>query len=151
LDVLFTREVAAPLGLRATAFRRLDPSLPLGFGDIAPTGVERPRPPAPGQEHHFAAWEAASTNLPPEPAGVVDDDNAWAMGGVAGHAGLFSAAREIARWAAATQAEREGAARLGDATVLEELLRPDPHEGPPRALGFDLPSGEASSAGKRLG
>jgi len=85
-------------------------------------------------------------------AGEVDDDNCWAMGGVSGHAGLFSTARDVASWGDAVREDREGARKLGDPETLERLLALDPHpEGPPRALGFDVPSGPRSSAGTRLG
>lgn len=33
--------------------------------------------------------------------GEVHDDNAWAMGGIAGHCGVFSTTRDLHRWAAA--------------------------------------------------
>ena len=51
---------------------------------IAPTGRTRPREPAPGQEA-----VGAVRSSPVAPAGEVDDDNAWVLDGVAGHAGLF--------------------------------------------------------------
>ncbi|AKU92490.1 serine hydrolase domain-containing protein [Vulgatibacter incomptus] len=139
-DALCQREIFTALALDDTAFR------PLRHRAIAPTGLLRPRPPAPGQEALLPDCSGV-----PEGPGVVDDDNACAMGGVAGHAGLFSTARDVARWGAAILEERRGAGRLGRAEVLEVLLRPDPHEGPPRALGFDLPSGERPSAGSKLG
>lgn len=134
-----------PLGLEATGFRPLPSSEP---GIFAATGQTRPRPPAAGQE--------GSYRIPPQRGhddpGEVDDDNCWAMGGVSGHAGLFSTSRDVARWGDAIRAERQGAGVLGRADVLERLLALDDHPlGPPRALGFDLPSGPSSSAGSLLG
>lgn len=145
LDRFFDREIAAPLGLAATSYRPLP--VPPAAG-IAPTGLIRPREPAQGQEGLY--------EIPPQPEtprpGEVDDDNCWAMGGVSGHAGLFSTARDVAAWGAAMVRERAGARRLGDPAVLAEMMAPDPHpQGPPRALGFDLPSGPRSSIGTRLG
>lgn len=141
----FAREaILDPLGLRATGYRPV-PAPP--EPNLAATGRTRPRPPARGQEGLY--------EIPPQRERddfEVDDDNAWAMGGVSGHAGLFSTAADVAAWGEAIRAERQGARRLGDPEVLETMLAPDPHPyGPPRALGFDLPSGPASSAGRRLG
>lgn len=143
LDRLFADEVAAPLGLRHTAFRRIPARMPLEGSRlaVAPTGDRRPRWPAPGQEGSHVAGP------PVEDAGEVDDDNAWAMGGVAGHAGLFSTARDVARWAEALHAEREGAGVLGRAEVLAEMLGAAGGE----TLGFDRPSAAGSSAGGIVG
>ncbi|HWV38311.1 MAG TPA: serine hydrolase domain-containing protein, partial [Vulgatibacter sp.] len=137
-----------PLGLEATAFRPLAAGRPATPPeDVAPTGRRRPRPPAPGQEELVPETVSSA----PSPAGEVDDDNAWAIGGVAGHAGVFSTAIDVARWGAAIVAERAGAGTLGDPAVLDALLRTDPTPGPPRALGFDLPSEEDSCVGRRFG
>ena len=142
LDRACAAAVFTPLGLGATGFR------PLGspVAAVAPTGDRRPRPPAPGQEALVPVGPSARS-----PAGEVDDDNAWAMGGIAGHAGVFATAADVARWGAAILDERAGAGKLGDPAVLDALLRPDPTPGPPRALGFDLPSGEDSSVGRCFG
>lgn len=143
LDRLFHEEVARPLDLVRTGFRPLPARVPIE-GErlaIAPTGTRRPRPPAPGQEGMYEAGAKV------EDAGEVDDDNAWALGGVAGHAGLFSTAEEVVRWAEAIHAEREGAGRIGRADLLADFFGPAGGE----ALGFDRPSGELSSAGRILG
>lgn len=143
LDRLFREEVAEPLGLQRTGYRTLPARAPVP-GErlaIAPTGDRRPRRPAPGQEGSYRPGPEV------EDAGEVDDDNAWALGGVAGHAGLFSTAEEVARWAESLHQEREGAARLGRAEVLEEMLGRAGGE----ALGFDRPSAAGSSAGALLG
>src|SRR5690606_38040395 len=85
LAELFDAVVARPLKLEL-AYRPLGTPV-TGFQPslrIAPTGIQRPRPPAPGQEGSYLLASVA----PETAAGEVDDDNAWAMGGVAGHAGL---------------------------------------------------------------
>lgn len=139
LDRLFDEEVAEPLGLSRTAFRpipaRVRPEGPRLA--VAPTGDRRPRRPAPGQEGSYEAGPEVKD------AGEVDDDNAFALGGVAGHAGLFSTAAEVARWAEAMHSEREGAGRLGKAVVLERMFA--------ESFGFDRPTGPRSSAGTILG
>ncbi|MCG8468175.1 MAG: serine hydrolase, partial [Gemmatimonadetes bacterium] len=93
-------------------------------------------------------------------AGVVHDENAFALGGVAGHAGLFSTARDLARFADwILAAAREGRGLVGpDARRADELPSPSivaafsDRAGPEssRALGWDTPSGR-SSAGRFFG
>jgi len=76
LDVFAQREIFAPLGMRDSFFnpsRSLRPK-------IAPT-------------EHDAAFRKRLI------VGEVHDENAWAMGGVSGHAGLFSTASDIAAFA----------------------------------------------------
>jgi CubicO group peptidase (beta-lactamase class C family) len=83
--------------------------------------------------------------------GMVNDDNAWAMGGVAGHAGLFSTARDVAAlgrvW---LDALRGRGSILGQRTAAIFSTR-DRTPGSTRALGWDTPSAEGSSLGKRFG
>jgi CubicO group peptidase (beta-lactamase class C family) len=146
LDRLARDLVFAPLGLGATRFHDL--SEPLPADHAVATGTTRPREPAPGQEALYA--------VPPQPPrldpGEVDDDNAWAMGGVAGHAGLFSTARDVARAGWLLLEEMEGAARLGAGPVLADFVRPDlATRGSVRGLGFDIPAAEGSLAGALLG
>jgi CubicO group peptidase (beta-lactamase class C family) len=154
LDALFATRVAAPLGL-AVAFRRLSqPSAatgPAGAGPLVPTGARRPREPAPGQEGQWGPVPTA-----PSPAGEVDDDNAWAMDGVAGHAGLFGPASEVARFGQAVLDELHGAARLAPPASWERALRRDGETaGSTRAFGFDtrLPGDDpaGASAGRWIG
>ena len=145
LDAAFEALVAGPLGLAHTGF------CPIGEGEPpeAPlTGVWRPREPAPGQEGLYAVPPQAPTLRP----GEVDDDNAWAMGGVAGHAGLFGTAADLARLGQLLLEELGGAGRLAPAPVVAEWLSVDaPELLPRRSLGFDRPSGPGSTAGPRLG
>ena len=149
LDAVHAR-VTAKLGV-ATHFHRLstrgqDSRDPCGgrWDALLPTGSLRPRPPAPGQENR---WES----LPSEPSrtGEVDDDNAWVMDGVSGHAGLFGTATEVARFGQRVLEELAGAGRVAPAALWERAVTPAP--GCSRALGFDTPSGESSAAGRLLG
>ncbi|WP_420447121.1 glycoside hydrolase family 3 N-terminal domain-containing protein [Candidatus Palauibacter sp.] len=97
--------------------------------------------------------------------GEVHDENAYALGGVAGHAGLFSSAWDLSKFAAwILAAAREGrslpvterpprgpytrsfSARLGSPSpevVARFTARAAP--GSSRALGWDTPSGRSSS------
>jgi len=79
--------------------------------------------------------------------GEVDDENAWAMGGVAGHAGLFSTAGDIAIFAqmmlnGGIYAHRRLLAR---ATIERFTKRHDLGDSA-YALGWDVPT-EPSSSG----
>lgn len=144
LDVFVRDVLHTPLGLASD----------MGFVDLAgggtswlddrhvlPTGRTRPREPAPGQEQDYDVPPQA----PRDDAGQVDDDNAFAMGGVAGHAGLFATARALARLGAFIAHEIDAGG------VLRTLAAIDPAEGAVRSLGFDRPAPEGSSAGTLLG
>jgi CubicO group peptidase (beta-lactamase class C family) len=82
--------------------------------------------------------------------GEVNDANAWAMGGVAGHAGLFSTAGEVAALGQAWLDAAAGRASAIPAAVAGEFVRRDPTPGSERALGWDTPGGP-TALGRRLG
>ena len=82
--------------------------------------------------------------------GAVNDDNAWAMGGVAGHAGLFSTAEEVAAVGQAWLEALAGRASVIPADAAWVFARRDRTPGSDRALGWDTP-GASSSLGDRLG
>ena len=97
--------------------------------------------------------------------GHVHDENAASMGGVSGHAGLFSTAPDLVKFAqmmlrhgsagtpgrgrAAPSGGREGGARVVDSATIAEFTRVQDSAFSSRALGWDTPS-EGSSAGTRL-
>jgi len=78
--------------------------------------------------------------------GIVHDENAWALGGVSGHAGLFSSAADLAIFAQMMLygGEYNGVRLLKPATVARWTARQGKESS--RALGWDSPSG-GSSAG----
>jgi beta-N-acetylhexosaminidase len=88
--------------------------------------------------------------------GEVDDENAWAMGGVAGHAGLFSTVGDIAVFA---QMMLNGGIyahhRLLSRTTIDEFTARRTVGDSARALGWDVPSDPSSSgryfSGKSFG
>ena len=86
--------------------------------------------------------------------GEVHDETAYLLGGTAGHAGLFSTARDLSRFAAMlTNEGRVGDRRfLKPETIRRFVTKVDPELKHTRALGWDTksPSGY-SSAGKRFG
>jgi len=139
IDALFEARVARPLGLSAR-FRRLSASHPPD-ARVQPTGATRPREPAPGQE---GMWEPFKPTV--SPPGEVDDDNAWAMDGVAGHAGLFGTAADVARLGQFVLESAQSNPRWA------RMVERDPvTPGSTRAMGFDTPSEQGSQAGHHFG
>lgn len=135
LDELFSERVAQPLGLTAT-FRRISAPPPLP-PSLADTGATRPREPAPGQQ---GLWHLTAT---PGRPGEVDDDNAFCLDGVSGHAGLFATAADVARFG---QAVLDGAFQPPEPWAADAQTSHST-----RALGFDTPGDEAPSCGRRFG
>jgi CubicO group peptidase (beta-lactamase class C family) len=79
--------------------------------------------------------------------GEVHDLNALALGGVAGHAGIFSSARDMATFAQAIlDAAGGGATPLTGDASFAVLLSRDARVN--RPLGWDVPSGSNSAAGR---
>lgn len=134
LDALVEERVAREFGLDLR-YHRLT-RMPADAGESPATGLVRPRPPAPGQDHGWKDVEPL-----PSPAGEVDDDNAWVMDGVAGHAGMFGTAEAVARFGQVVlDGFRKGNA-LGPAPLWQMLLTKDPKvEGSSRTMGFDTPT-----------
>jgi CubicO group peptidase (beta-lactamase class C family) len=151
LDRFCKKEIFEPMGLTGTGFFDLASSHREPFEQgrrILPTGQTRPREPAPGQEALYKVPEQEPLLDP----GQVDDDNAWAMGGVAGHAGLFSTAEDLAGFGWALQEELGGADLLGSGETFREFAAPDlSTRGARRGLGFDMPADEGSLSGSLLG
>ena len=86
-----------------------------------------------------------ATSLPP---GVVHDGNARRLGGVAGHAGLFTTADDLSRLALALlNGGAAGAVRIASDSAIERFTR---RQAGWRALGWDTCAGGAS-CGQRLG
>lgn len=78
--------------------------------------------------------------------GTVHDENAWKLGGVSGHAGLFSSAPDLARFAQwLLTAWRQDSGQVRVFTKRQAIPA-----GSSRALGWDTPS-ENSSAGTKFG
>ncbi len=80
--------------------------------------------------------------------GEVQDENAWILGGVAGHAGLFSTAEDIAKFAHTWL--QAGNPILRPETVTLFTRREPAPQGTSRALGWDTPS-NPSQSGKYFG
>jgi len=81
--------------------------------------------------------------------GEVHDDNAYALGGVAGHAGLFSSVRDIHQLLACLNRCLRGSDSFLPQTLVEEFLSKDEAvKNSTYALGWDTPSESRSSSGK---
>lgn len=126
LDRFCQREIFAPLGLVSTLFR---------------------------PDHRMRAQippsEIDSTYRRHTVQGEVQDENAHMLGGVAGHAGLFSCVPELLTFAAEILHAATGSdqARLYTRATIDLFTRPQPPAGSTRTLGWDTPSPEGSSAG----
>jgi serine-type D-Ala-D-Ala carboxypeptidase len=123
------REVFGPLQLTATGFN-----------------------PAPSARPFIPPTEEDTSLRYRRVQGEVQDENAWMLKGVAGHAGVFSNVPDLLRFAGAILGGKSGEngsassqPLFSEATVKQFAVRQQP-EGSSRALGWDTPS-ENSSAG----
>jgi serine-type D-Ala-D-Ala carboxypeptidase len=95
---------------------------------------------------------AATENCPSRKRlliGEVDDENAFAMGGVAGHAGLFAPVREVDRIARELIASYAGRSDFVPQKIVREFWTRDAAvPGSTWALGWDTPSAQGSSSGR---
>jgi CubicO group peptidase (beta-lactamase class C family) len=144
LDVHADRFIFGPLGLKASAF--------VNLGDDG------------ARARLLAAHTVAATQRRAGRRGVqaghavtlgeVDDLNAHAMGGIAGHAGLFAAAADLGALAgalvAAWKSTGGGAAGIVGGDRVREFWTPAGVPGSTWRLGWDGPSPGASQAGERL-
>jgi CubicO group peptidase (beta-lactamase class C family) len=74
--------------------------------------------------------------------GVVHDENAYLMGGVSGHAGLFSSARDLATFAQMylNGGIYKGKRIISEGTIKLFMERQSTPPGTSRALGWDTPA-----------
>lgn len=135
IDRLAQRHVFGPLGMSSSGYvelgtlkaRGLQPATDI----IAPTAN--------------CSWRGRVM------CGEVHDDNAWVMGGVAGHAGLFSTAMDIHKFA--TEMINCWAGRgslISQKTMKAFWARDEAVPNSTWALGWDIPSPQGSSAGRHF-
>jgi CubicO group peptidase (beta-lactamase class C family) len=153
LDAFSQREIFDPLAMTRTAFNPPEETRK----QIPPTADER-------EEEECGAGTPAR-EMPPQrtPQGVshprstfrkkiiqgeVQDENAYILGGVAPHAGLFSTAEDLARFAHALL--HGGRPILRPETIALFTRREPAPPGTTRALGWDTPSAPSQS-GKYFG
>jgi CubicO group peptidase (beta-lactamase class C family) len=136
LDVLTEARIARPLGLAATRF--------IGLADVD------------ARARLLGDRTIAATQLCPERGrvliGEVDDLNAAAMGGIAGHAGLFATAFDLSAIAGALCGAFRGDAAGGlvERDVVRRFWSPSGVPGSTWRLGWDGPAAAGSQAGSRL-
>ncbi len=131
LDRLLRREVCGPLKLADTGYLPLASLSECETGRLVPTGRSEVR----GREK----------------VGEVDDENAAAMGGVAGHAGVFSTAHDLFLFAREILRARRGEGRvLTRPSAMAMTTRAPEPPGCERTLGFDTPAPRGSQAGARF-
>jgi CubicO group peptidase (beta-lactamase class C family) len=124
LDAFCQREVFGPLGMAHTTF---NPASALK-DSIPPTADDR------SFRHRIVQGE-------------VQDENASVLGGVAGHAGLFSTAEDLAIFA---HAMLNGGHPILRASTIDLFTRPESApDGTSRVLGWDTPS-MPSQSGKHF-
>ncbi len=137
LDIFVQQQLYRPLGMTETTF-----TPPATWrGRIAPT-ESRNR-----SEQYLKGNAAASA--PQMLRGEVHDPTSWRMGGVAGHAGLFSSARDLAIYAQMLldQGSSQGGSLLSPLTV-QAMTRPQSPAGAPvRGYGWDIDTSYSSPRG----
>jgi uncharacterized protein YbbC (DUF1343 family)/CubicO group peptidase (beta-lactamase class C family) len=130
LDEFVRENVFGPLGMNDSTFLPLDHGIALER--IAPT------------EREGDDWVR----------GVVHDPRSRAVGGVAGHAGLFSTADDLAVYAQTLLNDGvgpKGTRILAPPTVRAMIDAGDTPEGERRGLGWDLNTGYSAPKGERFG
>jgi CubicO group peptidase (beta-lactamase class C family) len=137
------RHFYGPLGLKRTFF-------------METSEVENPPRPSSIKGGRIPSQEFAATEDCPWRnkvlQGEVHDDNAWAVGGCSGHAGLFSDAEGVYAIANMLREHHYGMRRdfFRPETAREFFKRQDIVKGSDWALGWDTRALEGSSAGKHF-
>jgi CubicO group peptidase (beta-lactamase class C family) len=133
LDRFCQERIFAPLGLRDTAFI-----------DLTQLRTRRMQL----VERMFAPTEDCPWRKKVL-CGEVHDDNAYAVGGVAGHAGLFSSARDIHQLLTCLNGCLRGRDTFLPQVLIQEFLtKDDTVKNSTRALGWDTPSERQSASGQ---
>jgi uncharacterized protein YbbC (DUF1343 family) len=126
LDRYAARVVFAPLGMRDTEFRPQQDGV--GHGEIPPGRI------APSETRNGTMTR-----------GTVHDPRAFALGGVAGHAGVFSTADDVARYATALLSG--GGPVLSPAAVASMTTPRVYGDRDLRAIGWDVDTAYSSARG----
>lgn len=153
------REVYSDLGFMLLEWlgEAVDGPLATRWPDLSGHGAEALHM-RPGQEPPVAAPGYAPTERCPLRErivrGGVHDENAWVMGGVAGHAGLFGHLAAVhgmgRRWLRAARGD-DTALSIDSTLIRSALDRRWVHARGTRVLGWDTPTPGRSSAGAGFG
>nr|WP_319395093.1 serine hydrolase domain-containing protein [uncultured Desulfobacter sp.] len=134
-------------GLRLDAFVNKKIFAPLNICDLFfnPLGSDVPG----GLKNKNSLVFAATSHCPWREKMIVEeveDENAWAAGGIEGHAGLFGTAEGVHRLCCRILSTLESqASNLMDHVVIQDFV--DRKNGTMRPAGFDSPSEENASSG----
>jgi len=149
LDRFCQREVFGPLTMTSTTF---NPPASLR-SQIPPTADDWQKEcgaGAPAREKPEALTQSTGSHLTARSTfrhgiirGEVQDENAFVFGGIAGHAGLFSTAEDLARFAHAML--NGGRPIIRPETVALFTRRESAPQSTSRALGWDTPSAPSQS------
>ncbi|MBZ5499035.1 MAG: serine hydrolase [Acidobacteriia bacterium] len=137
LDVFTQQEVYQPLGMSETGFKPPESWLER----IAPTE---------SRERSLQYLKGiAPASAPGMLRGEVHDPTAWRMGGVAGHAGLFSSARDVAIYAQMLldHGNLRGSPLLSASTVQAMTSPQSPGGLPVRGYGWDIDTAYSAPRG----
>jgi serine-type D-Ala-D-Ala carboxypeptidase len=135
LDKALYKYVIQPLGLKSTSY--VDLSMVKRRGIHPVTDVIAPTEQCPWRQRLLC--------------GEVLDDNAWAMGGVAGHSGLFSNAFDLHIFAREVLfAQRGGSVLLKRESVAQFFKLPVGIDAPAYRFGWECPSKENGLIESRL-
>jgi CubicO group peptidase (beta-lactamase class C family) len=131
LQDVVTTEVLAPLGIQDRVFYA---------GALTAAARHQLAPDVPPTER--CDWRGRVVRA------EVHDENCAALGGVAGHAGLFGDAESVARLGVAWLDVLAGRSTFVSKDVRDRVFAPRPGS---HRLGWDTKSSDASAAGQRMG
>jgi CubicO group peptidase (beta-lactamase class C family) len=137
LDAFFEERITAPLGLENKLF----------FRPLSKTKKETK-----GNDVVFAATEKCEWRKKTM-EGEVHDDNAYILGGVAGHAGLFGnieGVLDITKSILSMWQGKKVLSHIDNKNLQQFLIRQDIGSENTWAMGFDTPSDKGSSSGTML-
>jgi CubicO group peptidase (beta-lactamase class C family) len=139
LDVFAHDHIFVPLNMKDTCFRPPEKMIPR----IAPTETR-------GNTLKYLKGQLSKASPDAMLRGEVHDPTAWRMGGVAGHAGLFSSARDLAAYA--QMLLDQGACpggRILSSAAIQAMTRPQSPDNSSqiRGYGWDIQSSYSSPRG----
>ncbi len=140
LDEFAAERIFRPLGMKGTGFNPLTPRpLPGGEGEGRGGAPRRDRTRFAPTEQREGRWIR----------GEVHDPRAYALGGVAGHAGLFSSAEDLAKFCRMILAGgKRGHVRVLSPLAVEAMTRPRIYgDEEIRGLAFDISTGYSKLRG----
>lgn len=126
LERLAQKELFMPLGMRSTSF--------VDLGMLKRRGIHPARDMIAPTEN--CAWRKRVM------CGEAMNENAWAMGGISGHAGLFASARDVCTVALEYIRALNGRGSVLDAQTMHRFVAPTPEQDNGVRLGFESPTKE---------